>query len=297
MQPPHPSPLKIPRLTPPGLESVPSPPSTPHPQVKSARAAKAVVLLRKHPNGDPEDLTTLLTKCPDVDIDQGEAMLRNNPNISLQDIAEYVKAHPDVDAVRLVQLAAEDSSLTLSMAAKLANILNYFGMDQSFSVMGEAREFVLNAGEKYVKFLQEDAVEKVSINPITCAHTHTHTRTHTHTHREREGGGVHTTRQRGDGPKGGNPALPNAWQAHRMRTHITHKFCPMPGSHTACLNLILTSPAQCLFMVRFSLKRQMAAFERPAAGWPHCCWCWCSTARSRTRSTRISGELAIKPAS
>jgi hypothetical protein len=128
--------------------------------VKSARAAKAVVLLRKHPNWDPEDLTTLLTKCPDVDIDQGEAMLRNNPNISLQDIAEYVKAHPDVDAVRLVQLAAEDSSLTLSMAAKLANILNYFGMDQSFSVMGEAREFLLNAGEKYVKFLQEDAVEK-----------------------------------------------------------------------------------------------------------------------------------------
>ena len=221
MQPPHPSPLKIPRLTPPGFESVPSPPSTPHPQVKSAKAAKAVVLLTKHPNWDPEDLTTLLTKCLDVDIDQGEAMLRNNPNISLQDIAEYVKAHPDVDAVRLVQLAAEDSSLKLSMAAKLAKILNYFGMDQSFSVMEEAREFVLSAGEKYVKFLHKDAIEQVSINPITCAHTHTHTRTHKH--RER-GGGVHTARQQGDGPKGGNPALPHAWQAHRMRTHITHKF-------------------------------------------------------------------------
>ena len=102
----------------------------------------------KVPELDPEDLTTLLTKCPDVDIDQGEAMLRNNPNISLQDIAEYVKAHLDVHAVRLVQLAAEDSSLKLSMAAKLASILNDFGMDQSCSVMEEAREFVLNAGEK-----------------------------------------------------------------------------------------------------------------------------------------------------
>ena len=228
MQPPHPSPLKIARLTPPGLESVPSPPSTPHPQVKSAKAAKAVVLLTKHPNRDPEDLTTLLTKCPDVDIDQGEAMLRNNPNISLQDIAEYDKAHPDVDAVRLVQLAAEDSSLKLSMAAKLANILNNFGMDQSSSVMEEAREFVLNAREKYVKFLHKDAVEQVSINPITCAHTHTHTRTHTQRERERGGGRYTQPASEVMDPRGATPP------------------CPMPGRHIACAHISLTSSAQCL---------------------------------------------------